>query len=399
MRVLYLHPSGGFGGASKSLIELFGRLHADGVEGDVLTPGGSASTAFENSGMGTVRVAGLSQFDNTLYGHYRGVRWLILLREMWFLPGSLWALWRLRKERYDLIHVNEITLLPLGLIAKAMFRRPLVLHVRSVQCAPGSSLRSKWINALVKRYVDRVVAIDQTVARTLEGDLTVTVIHNSISLQSESAAPALRRPGSPLRVGIFGVLIPAKGVVELVEAVRILKVRGTKVECWIAGENARAMSGLKAWVLRLFGFARDVRSELEALVARHDLASEVKCLGLVRDIRSLYPNIDVLCFPSHLNAAGRPVFEAALFGVPSIVAIRDPLPDAIVDGVTGLAIDSPNPELIAGAIERLVADAPLRERLGRQAKVWADEIFSLDRSAQALKSVYDELVANGGVRF
>lgn len=398
LRILYLHPAGGFGGASKSLIELFGRLHAKGVEGDILTPRGSAALAFESAGLNTTKVAGLSQFDNTLYGHYRRLRWLILLRELWFLPGSLLGLWRLRKQRYDLIHVNEITLLLLGLVAKAMFRTPLVLHVRSVQCAPGSNLRSKWINGLVRRHVDRVVAIDHTVARTLDERLTVSVIHNSISLGGGGDVSVPPRPESAVRVGIFGVLIPAKGVVELVEAVRILKTRGTAVECWIAGENPRAMSGPKAWLLSIFGFARDLRAELEALVERYDLAGEVKFLGFVGDVRSLYRGIDILCFPSHLNAAGRPVFEAALFGVPSIVALRDPLPDAIVDGVTGLAISSPEPDLIARAIERLVTDPPLRERLGRQAKRWADEIFSLDRSALALRSLYDEVIAGPGVR-
>ena len=28
---------------------------------------------------------GLSKFDNTRYGYYRGLRWLILLREIWYI--------------------------------------------------------------------------------------------------------------------------------------------------------------------------------------------------------------------------------------------------------------------------------------------------------------------------
>ena len=51
LRILYLHPSGTFGGASKSLIELFGRLRLVGVEGVILTPQGSACAAFAAAGL------------------------------------------------------------------------------------------------------------------------------------------------------------------------------------------------------------------------------------------------------------------------------------------------------------------------------------------------------------
>lgn len=395
IRVLYLHPAAGFGGASKSLIELFGRLQETGLQGDILTPHGSASTAFEEAGMHVVRVPGLSQFDNTLYGRYRGLRWLILLRELGYLPSSLLALWRLRKQRYDVIHVNEVTLLLLGIVAKRLLRAPLVVHVRSVQALPGDGSRSRWISALLARHADAVIAVDHTVARTLDERLALSIVHNCIDMPQgeDRSVDAVRK--RPFRLGIFGVLIPAKGVRELVEAVQIVKAQGIELECWIAGENARSLSQPKAWLLKLFGFARDMRSELEAQVAEHDLQGEVKFLGLVKDIRSLYSEIDVLCFPSHLNAAGRPVFEAALFGIPSIVAIRDPLPDAILHEETGLAISAPRPDLIAEAILRLAADEPLRARLGRQAKAWAAGIYSLERSANALLTIYAGVIGNG----
>jgi glycosyltransferase involved in cell wall biosynthesis len=343
--------------------------------------------------MTVTRVPGLSQFDNTLYGHYRGSRWLILLRELWFLPWSLVALWRLRKRPYDLIHANEITLLPLAIIAKTLMRVPLVVHVRSVQSPPRNTLRSRWVNGLLARHADAVVAIDNTVARTLDKGLAVSIVHNSISVPADAGSNSEMPRSGPLRLGIFGVLIPAKGVRELVEAVQIVREQGVDVECWIAGENARVVSGLKAWLLNLFGFARDVRAELGVVVERHGLQQQVKFLGLVKDIRSLYRQIDVLCFPSHLNAAGRPVFEAALFGVPSIVAIRDPLPDAILHEETGLAISEPRPELIAEAIRRLAKDQPFRARLGRQARIWATGIFSLEQSANALRAVYANVLA------
>ena len=117
----------------------------------------------------------------------------------------------------------------------------------------------------------------------------------------------------------------------------------------------------------------------------------MKLLGFVDDVHKMYSQIDVLCFPSHLNAAGRPVFEAALYGVPSIVAVDKPMPDAIVDGVTGLAIEKSEPALIANAIQRLVEDRELREKLGKQSRQWALENFDIEKSACHLYKIYAQL--------
>lgn len=392
MKVLYLHPAGAFGGASKSLIELFGLLREAGVSGTVLTPGGSAASAFSEAGM-SVRIArGLSQFDNTRYGHYRRLRWLIVLRELFFIPFSLLAVWRLRHERFDLLHVNEITLLPLGIVAKSLLRLPMVVHVRSLQRAPGTGWRTRLVNRWLRKYADVVVAIDHTVANTLENNLPLTIIHNGLRVNalSDRHLPG-RSQGDPVRIGFLGVLIALKGIYELVEAMRILKERGVPVECVVAGENARELSGIRAWALRMLGFARNVRAELDALIDEYGLQQHVQLLGFVGDVHALYPRLDILCFPSHLNAAGRPVFEAAFYGVPSVVAVADPLPDAVQHGVTGLAIPRPEPGLIADALQRLVEDEAYRLKLGSHARDWAVENFSIESSASAMLKVYKRL--------
>lgn len=337
------------------------------------------------------QVKGLSQFDNTRYGYYRKLRWLILIREFLLFPFALAGLFRLRSKPFDLIHINEITLLPLGVIAKWLLRVPMVVHVRSLQRKPGASLRTCWVNALLRRYADAVVAIDHTVAGTLEAGLPVSVIHNGLDVTGQSVAVRSVIKGETVKVGFLGVLIPLKGIFELLEAMRILKLRGVHIECLIAGENARRLSGVKAWILGKLGFARDVQAELEALINRDNLQAQVQLLGFVGDVRELYPQLDILCFPSHLNAAGRPVFEAAFYGVPSIVAISDPVPDAIVHEFTGLAIPKPEPLLIADALQRLVEDPVWRHQLGQQAKTWAEQTFSINVNAEHMLKLYKQL--------
>lgn len=394
MRVLYLHPAGAYGGASKSLIELFGVMRRSSIEGTVLTPAGSAARAFADAGMQVVPVRGLSQFDNTRYGHYRRLRWIILLRELTFLPGSLLAIWRLRKEQFDVLHVNEVTLLPLAIVAKKLLKLPMVVHVRSLQCSPSSGLRTRIVNRWLARHANAVIPIDHTVASTLEDSLPVDIVHNGLRVDAihfpDEGSP--QKIGQAVRVGFMGVLIALKGIYELVEAMRILKDRGVAIECIVAGENARDVRGIRAWVLRKLGFARNVRGDLEQMIRDYGLQKHVRLLGFVKDVRTIYPTLDILCFPSHLDAAGRPVFEAAFYSIPSVVAVKDPFPDAVLHEQTGLAISKPDPELIANALQRLAQDETLRLTLGRQARNWAVNNFSIENSADAMLSVYQRLV-------
>lgn len=91
LTVLYLHPAAAFGGASSR---------------------------------------GVPKWDHTRCGFYRGVRWLLLLRELFYVLPVWSAVRRVRREveRVDVVHANDITVLTAGAFAA----RKLVVHVRSL---------------------------------------------------------------------------------------------------------------------------------------------------------------------------------------------------------------------------------------------------------------------------
>jgi glycosyltransferase involved in cell wall biosynthesis len=392
---LYLHPTGSFGGASKSLIELFAALKHYSVEGYVITPKGSAVDAFVQAGLKTIETLGLSQFDNTRYSYYRNFRWLILLRELFFLPFSLLALWRVKKlgVSFDLIHVNEITLLPIGVLAKLFFRIPVVFHIRSLQRNEANSLRSKLVFRLVKKYSDVVICIDETVKASIPAWLKSTAVHNGINMDSATPQDENQTMPRKLTIGMAGVLLRSKGVYEFVEAAKILLVeKKYDLEFVLAGENARVVKGLRGWIYKKLGFSEDVVSEIKKYVQENGLDHQIIIKGFIKDVRSFYPSLDILCFPSHLNACGRPVFEAAFYGIPSVVAIANPLEDAIIHETTGLAIEKPDPELIANAIERLVVNAEFRLGLGKHARDWAEKNFLIESNAEIVWRIYNQII-------
>ena len=395
MKVLYIHPAGAFGGASKSLIELYTLLKQHSVEGYVITPKGNASEAFELAGLKTISTVGLSQLDNTRFSYYRNFRWLILLRELYYLPFSLFALWRAKKLgiNFDLIHVNEITLLPVGIMAKILFKLPVIFHIRSLQRNDKHSFRSKLVFKLLDKYAETVICIDQTVKNSIPDWMESKVVHNGINV--DDVSPISRDEIFPrkLTVGMAGVLLRSKGVYEFVEAAKILLVdRKHDLQFVIAGENARDAKGIVGWMYKKVGFSEDVFSEIKKYIEDNELGQHVRLTGLVKDIRQIYQSIDILCFPSYLNACGRPVFEAAFYAIPSIVAIKDPHEDAIINEVTGLTIDKPNPQLLANAIEKLVMNPTLRYELGKQGKCWAEKFYSAETNVKLTLQIYNSVI-------
>jgi glycosyltransferase involved in cell wall biosynthesis len=389
LRVLYLHPFGVYGGATRSLVEMVGALPVGEVDGTVVTPPGVAADSCAAVGLRVIPVRGLPQWDDTRFGHYRGLRWAILLRELALLPEVVTAVRAARAAGpYDVIHCNEVTALPVALAFKTALGGHLVVHVRSLQRGAQGGRRTRTLIALLRRHADAVVAIDEAVRRTLPTDLAVDVIHNG-----------LKDPGEPTpmahgvyTVGIIGVLHRSKGVFELIEAARLLRDRGVNVRVLVVGENVRPVTGLKGRALKALDFASDVRAELSALVERHGLQGVVSFTGFVKDIGRIYRELDAVCFPSHLDAPGRPVFEAALYGVPAIVAMKDPTTDVVVDGVTGLCIKEPTPAAIADAIAAL-ATAPDRAiQMGRAARAHGRERFDARQTAARTLAVYRRVV-------
>ena len=396
LKILYLHPFAAFGGATKSLAELVEALPAKSVTGIAIAPPGVAARSLEKAGLEVLPVRGVPQWDDTRIGHYQGLRWLILLREFAHWPPSLLALRKAAKHGpFDLIHCNEITALLVGILAKRMFHAPLIVHVRSLQRENAGGWVSGLLLKLLRQHVDELVAIDEAVRRTLPAELPVKIIHNGLRVPSELPE---KEPNQKEKfcVGIIGVLHRYKGVYELLEAARLLRDRGVPVRVLVVGENGHKLSGIIGWLLRKVDFARDVRSELEVFVAKHHLQDMVEFTGFIQDIRPVYGRLDAVCFPSHLDAPGRPVFEAALYGLPTIVAMREPTADVIIDGETGICIAEPTPLTIADAIQCLANDRERSRAMGLKARLLAKGRFDSKICAEKMLATYKSVAAGDG---
>ena len=101
---------------------------------------------------------------------------------------------------------------------------------------------------------------------------------------------------------------------------------------------------------------------------------------------------NIVLVPSHSETYGLVALEAAASGVPVIAAATGGLREAVIDGETGVLIESDDPADWAAEIERLLGDPELASRMGAAARAHALQ-HSWVASTRKLLAVYRELLA------
>ena len=120
MKILYINHVGNFAGSSRSLFELITSFQKKKVYPHLITPKGNFADKIIDLKIPTIKSFGISQFDNTQYGYYRKTRWIILLREFFLFFLTVYVLFKARKKwgEFDIIHINEITMMPVIILSK-----------------------------------------------------------------------------------------------------------------------------------------------------------------------------------------------------------------------------------------------------------------------------------------
>jgi len=271
-------------------------------------------------------------------------------------------------------------------------RRPF--HVRTQHgapevVAPSPGLKSRAYLALdrlvVRHAVDRVIAVSREIEARLAarvGASRVTRIVNGIEapvVDAERAARARRlfgAGGGALLVGAAGRFQKVKGYDVLIDAFGLVPL----------SIDAR---------LVLFGDGPE-RAALEARAGAHPDPSRVVFAGHVDDIASGLAAVDLLVVPSRHEGMPMTLLEGMALGRAIVASNVGGIPEAVVDGVSGVLVAPEDPAALAAAIVRLLGDAALRERLGTAARERALAEFSADRMARETAALYHELT--GGAR-
>lgn len=170
-----------------------------------------------------------------------------------------------------------------------------------------------------------------------------------------------------------GRLLAEKGILELIEASRILRSRGFQPRVILVGD---------------FDEAQPTSIPREAIATAVRMGV-VEWWGWRNDIATVIANADICCLPSYREGLPRFLMEAAAAGK-AIVATDVPgCREVVVHERTGLLVPPRDPVALAVAIERLLRDPELRSELGQRAKRRATEEFDSAVFASQMLKLYE----------
>ncbi len=173
-----------------------------------------------------------------------------------------------------------------------------------------------------------------------------------------------RQPAEqPLRVVQIGRVIGSKGVFELVEAARLLRLRGwplVPIEL-VGGLDIHNPSAISEATVRAW--------EAEGLVVWR---------GHVEPIEPVLERCDLVVLCSHREGRSRSLMEAQAMGRPVVATDVAGNRQVVRDGVTGTLVAPGDIEALADAIAAY-GDPAFRGRHGEAAAHWAQEAFRAER--------------------
>ena len=163
----------------------------------------------------------------------------------------------------------------------------------------------------------------------------------------------------------------------------------------IVGEKPKKALGAETYILNKLDYDFKRTSDFcRDFIAKNSLGDFIDFCGFTLEIEDILNETDVVCFPSHLNAVGRPVIEAALHKLPSIVAIDDEEDDMIFHQKTGLRIKEKSAESLFHAINYFYMHPQEIKRMGANAYKLAHTKFDIRLNSKKMLALYKEVLGN-----
>ncbi len=240
----------------------------------------------------------------------------------------------------------------------------------------GQLPKSKWNDTVTRgvmlKGADWIAANSQHTKTLLEAwsipAKRIRVLHPPFSgeVLRESAIPNSESiDENGLNLVTLCRIVKGKGIDIVISALKILAERRIPFRYVVGGEGPE-------------------RPVVEALADKLGVRDKVQFKGFVdgpekwRILRSS----DVFVMPSraesviHQEGFGIAFVEAAAFGIPGIGSRTGGIPDAVIDGETGILVPDESPSGLADALTFLYRNPETRKRMGRSARERAIREFS-----------------------
>ena len=288
-----------------------------------------------------------------------------------------------RKQGIELLHAGQI--LPLGTAMMLYAKLPYVVYLHGLDIlATQRSLRKKMVAHSVLRNATAIITnshftADAAMDAGAEKE-KITVVYPCPNITAtdvpewlaDDLSEKLHLSGKRIILAV-GRLVKRKGFDLLLSALPEVLKHHSDVCLVIVGsgpENDQLYQQINQLALRDY-----------VSIVQHATNNE---------LAALYELSDVFALPARrlghdVEGFGTVYLEANLFGKPVIGTKTGGIPEAIVDGKTGILIDENDADALASAISRLLDNPSLATRLGIQGMQRVVEQFTWPSQVEKIK--------------
>ena len=317
---------------------------------------------------------------------------------------SLWELYQLiKKNRYDIVHVHTAIASVLGRIAAWLNQVPIIIYT-----AHGFYFHehmSSWKRRLfiwlekglcsITHLVftvsqeDEVTAIKEKICRKNQVIWTGNGVDTIKYFKAKDTNGMRRNLGlsSEDKVICFiGRLVAEKGILELIEAMAIVKGEIPNAKLLLVGETLDSDRDKKTK-----GIIKDI-------IANSELAQHIIMTGFREDIPEILDVIDLFVLPSYREGLPVSVIEAMASGKPIVATNIRGCREEVVPGKNGFLVPVGDPGALSKAILDILSNPMRAKEMGDHSKLRVKELFDectvLEREIRAYNDIISTRLLN-----
>ncbi|MBM4464706.1 MAG: glycosyltransferase family 4 protein [Chloroflexi bacterium] len=379
-KVLHFQCSAGFWGPERQISQLIDPMRCHGFEIEVLV---------------MYRLRPELPMTHPLV---MAVRWnkgrAVQLNDRWRdLPSNVLAVARkLRSEDYALLHTHGYKSDIIGTLVSKLVGVPVVASIRGYTDRTLRLRLYKHIDLFALRWFDRVLPVsnymrDQLLNAQLPSQRVITIYdaiapkHFTVDMDSD-----------PVRLRQELGLKDVSEVVSIVS--RLSREKGHRYFLESVAQILESFPGAQFLVV---GDGPE-RGSLESLTASLGIHRSVSFLGYRRDVATIMAASDVIVSASVQEGFGNVLIEAMYLAKPVVATAAGGVPEIVRHEETGLLVPPGDPDALALAMIKLLKDPQARKRMGLKGRQVVLREFSVERLADNLAKLYNEVVSTPSSR-
>jgi len=182
---------------------------------------------------------------------------------------------------------------------------------------------------------------------------------------------------SMIKILFLSNLIKSKGILDFIEAMEILRIKGIRFVASVVGDEGDLSS-----------------RKLKNIIKDKGLDNFVSYCGpkFGDEKNQMYLNSDIFVFPTTNDIFGLVNIEAMQFSIPVISTNEGAIPEIVKDGITGFIVEKNAPHQIAEKIEFLISHHELRKKMGKAGRKKFLEKYTLQVFEKNLCNVFNEIL-------